>query len=133
AWRLDYGAVSVAAAARMHGDDVTEERADLALRLPLAAAHVAGHGVSSRLAAGSRTGRAEHRGIHSDVALHAEHHLGELHVDADESVFTALFACARSAAAAAEPSAAEERLEDVTEAAHAAGLVAAHVVALALV
>ena len=105
------------------------------LPVPWQMSHVTGAGPG--LAARALTRLAEHRGVDVDVAVRAEHDVAELERHAHEGVLPALAPRTRAAAAPAAGRA-EERLEDVVEAAEAAGaaerrVAAAHVVARALI
>src|SRR5690606_21069331 len=132
--RLDPRAETLAAAARLGGDDVAQQAAHLTLDVPGAAADVTGHRGGARLAAAALAGLAEHGRVHLDVPVHAEHDIAEIQVQAHQCVFTALATRARAGRATAAARRTEERLEDVAEAAEpsateAAVVVAAHVVA----
>jgi len=140
----DHGPVALALRARAGGHDLAEERALDGLDLTPAATDRAGVDVGARRRAGARARAAEDGGVDGDLALGAEHGVGEVDADTDESVLAAARTRDRAAAVAAALTA-EEGVHDVGEgeagiahalAAHAAAVarqrVAAHVVPLPL-
>src|SRR5207245_5594632 len=92
-----------------------EQRTLHGLHLAAAVAGAAGTGRGARRAAVPGTGLAEHRSLHGDVLADPEGHLVQAQVQPQQRVGALPDPAARAAGAAA----AEDRLEDVAEAAEA--------------
>src|SRR5690606_2827562 len=111
--RLDPRAETLAAAARLGGDDVAQQAAHLTLDVPGAAADVTGHRGGARLAAAALAGLAEHGRVHLDVPVHAEHDIAEIQVQAYQCVFTQLAQRTPSGQVTASSRRSDVRLVDV--------------------
>src|SRR6202012_2435131 len=108
-------AVAAAARAGPGGHDLAQERPGDLADLAAAAADVTGLRVGAGRGALTGTGRADHRGVHGQLAGRPERALGQVQLDPDRRVAAGAGPAARAAGRRSPGAGAEERVHDVAE------------------